>query len=141
VTKEELQNVALESTRTIEIDEFVQRKEIDPRYNIKPCYLRPDGKVGHDPFAAIREAIREMEMVAIDRVVLTNREHIITLGPMEKGLVGTLLIKSPIPTPTRSKLRAFSKACRPVTTENKRGVKCGAFSHPSFFDRDIRYLE
>jgi DNA end-binding protein Ku len=86
VTKEELQNVALESTRTVEIDEFVQRKEIDPRYNIKPYYPRPDGKVGHDPFAAIRETIREMEMVAIGRVVLTNREHIIALGPMEKGL-------------------------------------------------------
>ncbi|MGY4372663.1 hypothetical protein ACVWZ3_000302 [Bradyrhizobium sp. i1.3.6] len=46
VTKEELENVALESTRTIEIDEFVDRSEIDPRYLIRPYYLRPDGKVG-----------------------------------------------------------------------------------------------
>jgi len=53
VTKEELENVALESTRTIEIDEFVQRDAIDPRYLIKPYYLRPDGKVGHDAFAVI----------------------------------------------------------------------------------------
>ena len=45
VTKEELENVALESTRTIEIDEFVAREEIDPRYIIWPYYLRPDGKV------------------------------------------------------------------------------------------------
>src|SRR5450631_2344417 len=51
VTKEELENVALESTRTIEIDEFVQRDEIDPRYIIRPYYLRPDGKVGHDASA------------------------------------------------------------------------------------------
>jgi len=42
VTKEELENVALESTRTIEIDEFVDRSEIDPRYFIRPYYLRPD---------------------------------------------------------------------------------------------------
>jgi hypothetical protein len=55
VTKEELENVALESTRTIEIDEFVNRSEIDPRYLIRPYYLRPDGTVGHDAFAVIRE--------------------------------------------------------------------------------------
>jgi DNA end-binding protein Ku len=91
VTKEELENVALDSTRTIEIDEFVDRTEIDPRYLIRPYYLRPDGKVGHDAFAVIRETIREMNKVAIGRVVLTNREHIIALEPMDKGLMGTLL--------------------------------------------------
>ncbi len=91
VTKEELDNVALESTRTIEIDEFVDRSEIDPRYLIRPYYLRPDGKVGHDAFAVIRETIREMNKVAIGRVVLTNREHIIALEPLDKGLIGTLL--------------------------------------------------
>src|SRR5665811_1022812 len=91
VTKEELENVALESTRTIEIDEFVDRTEIDPRYLIRPYYLRPDGKVGHDAFAVIRETIREMNKVAIGRVVLTNREHIIALEPLDKGLMGTLL--------------------------------------------------
>ena len=91
VTKEELEELALESTRTIEIDEFVEKSEIDPRYLIRPYYLRPDGKVGHDAFAVIRETIREMDKVAIGRVVLTNREHIIALEPMDKGLVGTLL--------------------------------------------------
>jgi DNA end-binding protein Ku len=91
VTKEELENVALDSTRTIEIDEFVDRTEIDPRYLIRPYYLRPDGKVGHDAFAVIRETIREMDKVAIGRVVLTNREHIIALEPLDKGLMGTLL--------------------------------------------------
>ncbi|WP_247485460.1 Ku protein [Bradyrhizobium sp. 193] len=88
VTKEELENVALESTRTIEIDEFVDRSEIDPRYLIRPYYLRPDGKVGHDAFAVIRETIREMDKVAIGRLVLTNREHIIALEPLDKGLMG-----------------------------------------------------
>jgi DNA end-binding protein Ku len=91
VTKDELENVALESTRTIEIDEFVDRSEIDPRYLIRPYYLVPDGKVGHDAFAVIRETIREMNKVAIGRVVLTNREHIIALEPMDRGLMGTLL--------------------------------------------------
>jgi DNA end-binding protein Ku len=91
VSKEELEEIALESTRTIEIDEFVHKTDIDPRYLIRPYYIRPDGKVGHDAFAVIRETIREMDKVAIGRVVLTNREHIIALEPMDKGLVGTLL--------------------------------------------------
>src|ERR1700722_11153349 len=91
VTKDELENVALESTRTIEIDEFADRSEIEARYLIRPYYLRPDGKVGHDAFAVIRETIREMNKVAIGRVVLTSREHIIALEPLDKGLMGTLL--------------------------------------------------
>jgi DNA end-binding protein Ku len=95
VTKEELEEVALESTRTIEIDEFVERSEIDPRYLIRPYYLRPDGKVGHDAFAVIRETIREMNKVAIGRVVLTNRERIIALEPLDTGLMGTLLLCVP----------------------------------------------
>jgi DNA end-binding protein Ku len=49
--------------------------------------LRPDGKVGHDAFAVIRETNK----IAIAHVVLTNREHIIALEPLEKGLMGTLL--------------------------------------------------
>jgi DNA end-binding protein Ku len=42
-------------------------------------------------FAVIRETIREMNKVAIGRVVLTNREHIVALKPLDKGLMGTLL--------------------------------------------------
>jgi DNA end-binding protein Ku len=87
ISKEELENVALESTRTIEIDEFVPRSDIDPRYIIRPYYLRPDGKVGHDAFAVIRETIRSMDKVAIGRLVLTSREHIIALEALDKGLM------------------------------------------------------
>jgi DNA end-binding protein Ku len=91
VSKDELENIALESTRTIDIDEFVPKADIDPRYLIRPYYLVPDGKVGHDAFTVIRETIRSMDMVAIGRVVLTSREHIIGLEPLGKGLMGTLI--------------------------------------------------
>jgi DNA end-binding protein Ku len=91
ITKDELEDIALDSTHTIEIDEFVPKKDIDNRYLIRPYYLVPDGKVGHDAFAVIRETIRTMDKVAIGRVVLTNREHIIALEPLGKGLMGTLL--------------------------------------------------
>src|SRR6202048_1903066 len=70
VSKDELDNIALESTRTIDI--IVPKSSIDPRYLIRPYYLVPDGKVGHDAFAVIRETIRTMDKVAIGRVALTS---------------------------------------------------------------------
>jgi DNA end-binding protein Ku len=91
VTKDELENIALESTRTIEIDEFVPRSEIDDLYLVRPYYIVPDGKVGHDAYAVIRETIRSLDKVAIARVVLTSREHIIALEARDKGLMGMLL--------------------------------------------------
>jgi len=91
INDEEIEAIALESTRTIEIDEFVPRTEIDDLYLIRPYYIAPDGKVGQDAFAVIRDVIRQMNMVAIGRVVLTSREHVIALEARGKGLMGTLL--------------------------------------------------
>jgi DNA end-binding protein Ku len=91
VTDEELEAIALESTRTIDIDEFVPKKEIDHLYNIRPYYIVPEGKVGIDAFAVIRDAIEETDKVALGRVVLTSREHVIALEPRGRGLMGTLL--------------------------------------------------
>jgi DNA end-binding protein Ku len=91
VDDDELETIALESTKTIEIDEFVPKSEIDELYNIRPYYIAPDGKVGQDAFVVIRDIIEKMNMVAIGRVVLTSREHIIALQPRGKGLMGMLL--------------------------------------------------
>src|SRR5581483_3480619 len=71
VTDEELEAVALESKRTIEIDEFVPKNEIDQLYNIRPYYIAPDGKAGEEAFVVIRDVIEQMKMVALGRVVLT----------------------------------------------------------------------
>jgi len=91
VSDEELEAVSLDSTKTIEIDEFVPRNEIDELYNIRPYYIAPDGNVGEDAFVVIRNVIEQMKMVAIGRVVLANREHVIALVPRGKGIMGTLL--------------------------------------------------
>ena len=91
INDEEIEAIALESTRAIEIDEFVPRSEIDDLYLIRPYYIVPDGKVGQDAFAVIRNVIKQMNMVAIGRVVLTSREHVIALEARGKGLMGTLL--------------------------------------------------
>jgi DNA end-binding protein Ku len=91
ISKDELDNVALESTRTIEIDQFVPKSEIDELYLVRPYYIVPDGKVGHDAYAVIRETIRSLDKVALARVVLTNREHVIALEARDNGLMGMLL--------------------------------------------------
>jgi DNA end-binding protein Ku len=91
ISKEELDNIALESTRTIEIDQFVPKSEIDELYLVRPYYIVPDGKVGHDAYAVIRETIRSLDKVALARVVLTNREHVIALEARDNGLMGMLL--------------------------------------------------
>ncbi len=91
ITDDELESIALESTKTIDIDEFVPKSEIDDLYHIRPYYIAPDGTVGQDAFIVIRNIIQQMNMVAIGRVVLTSREHVIAMEPSGKGLMGTLL--------------------------------------------------
>jgi DNA end-binding protein Ku len=88
---EELESVALESKRIIDIDEFVPKDEIDELYLANPYYIVPDGEVGEQAFAVIREAIRREGMVAIAKVVLTTREHVIALEARGKGLLGVTL--------------------------------------------------
>src|SRR5215831_14052374 len=88
---EELEAVAIESKRTIDIDEFVPKEEIDELYLNSPYYIAPDGEVGQQAFAVIREAIRKEGMVAIGKIVFTSREHIIALEACGKGLLGMTL--------------------------------------------------
>ena len=91
VEDEELDAVQIESTRTIDIDQFVPKTEIDERYIDSPYYIAPDGQVGQDAFAVIRDTIGKLNMVALGRVVLTRREHVIALEPKGRGLLGLTL--------------------------------------------------
>lgn len=75
----------------IEIDEFVPKADIDELYLNNPYYIVPDGEVGQQAFAVIREAIRKEGMVALGKVVFTSREHIIALEARGKGLMGVTL--------------------------------------------------
>ena len=91
VEPDELDAVEIDSTRMIDIDAFVPRSEIDELYLKDPYYIVPDGEVGLQAFAVIREAIRKEDVVALGRVVFTNREHVVALEPRDKGLVGVTL--------------------------------------------------
>ena len=91
VEDKEFEAIQIESTRTIDIDHFVPRNEIDERYIELPYYIAPDGQVGQDAFAVIRDTIGKLDMVALGRVVLTRREHVIALEPRGRGLLGMTL--------------------------------------------------
>jgi DNA end-binding protein Ku len=91
VEEDEIESVAIESTHTIDIETFVPRDEIDETFLDTPYYLTPDGKLGEEAFAVIRDAMREKNVVGIGRVVLYRRERPILLEPRGKGLVATTL--------------------------------------------------
>src|SRR6476469_10528736 len=91
IDKDELEAVQIESNHTIDIDSFVPKDEVDKRYLNHPYYIAPDGKAGTDAFSVIRDAMKDQDRVALARIVLTNREHVIAIEPLGKGLLGTPL--------------------------------------------------
>jgi DNA end-binding protein Ku len=91
VEPDELDAIAIDSTRMIDIERFVPRGEIDSLHADRPYYIVPDGEVGQQAFAVIREAIKRTDMVALGRVVLSSREHVMAIEPRRKGLIGLLL--------------------------------------------------
>jgi DNA end-binding protein Ku len=92
VEDEELEEISIESTRTVDIERFVPKASIDDRYRDTPYYLAPEDQVGQEAFAVIRDAMKKKKMVGIARVVMARRERIMMLEPFEKGIMGTLLL-------------------------------------------------
>jgi len=88
---EELEAVQLESTHTIEIDQFVPFAQIDKRYYDSSYYIVPNDDVGTEAFAVIRKAMEGKGVTALGRVVMNKRERVIALEPFGKGLLGTTL--------------------------------------------------
>jgi DNA end-binding protein Ku len=92
IEEEELEAIQVESTHTVDIDSFVPRDEIDKRYLDKPYYIAPSGEqVGEEAFAVIRDAMKDKERVALGRIVMAHREHVIAIEPLGKGMLGTTL--------------------------------------------------
>jgi DNA end-binding protein Ku len=91
VEDEELDEVALESTHTIDIEKFIPRDQVDEIYLDESYYIVPNDKVAYEAFAVIREAMKKEDLVGLARVVLYRRERILMLAPRGKGLMATAL--------------------------------------------------
>jgi DNA end-binding protein Ku len=84
---EELDEIKLESSRAIELVQFVDRDEIDPRYFEKPYYLAPEGDVSTEGYVVIREALRATGKVGLGRLTMRGRESLVAVVPLGKGLL------------------------------------------------------
>ena len=84
---EELENVALDSTKTIDIDVFAPHDSIEWVWLDTPYFMSPDDPVGQEAFSVIRDAMAADDMVGISRLVISRRERAVMLEPRGKGIV------------------------------------------------------
>ena len=93
VEDDELAEIAIESSHTVDIEKFVPKTSIDDRFRDAPYYLAPEDKVGQEAFAVIRDAMKKKKkMVGIARVVMARCERVMMLEPFGKGIMGTMLL-------------------------------------------------
>ena len=85
VTNEELEAVEIESSKTIDIDGFVDASDVDPIYMDSTYYLAPDGPIAEETFSGILEAMKRVNKVAVARIVLSGRERLVTIQPITDG--------------------------------------------------------
>ncbi|TMD06514.1 MAG: Ku protein [Chloroflexi bacterium] len=85
ITPEELDSLDPKATRTIDIQDFVELDEIDPVYFDSTYYLVPE-KGASKAYRLLLEAMRESKKVAIARVVLRQKQHLVALRPLEDAL-------------------------------------------------------
>ena len=94
VTAEELDEISIESSKTIDIDGFVDQDEIDPIYLDSPYYVAPDGPIAEETYAVILEAMKRAKKVAIATIVLNGRERLVAIHPLAEGFKLTTLRSS-----------------------------------------------
>jgi len=87
LSNDELKAVKLETTKTIDIERFVDEKDIDRLYWNDPYYLLPNDKSGVEAYTVIREALSETGRIALGRVVMHTRERLVALEPRDKGII------------------------------------------------------
>lgn len=87
ITDEDLETVQVDSSRVLDVAQFVDDAEIDPLYLDTPYWLAPDGKIGMESFRVIAEAMRREGKSGIGRLVLASRERAVLLTPRGRGLL------------------------------------------------------
>jgi DNA end-binding protein Ku len=91
VSPDELDAIEIESSKTIDIDGFVDASDVDPIYLDTPYYLAPDGPIAEETYEVILEAMRKANKVAIARIVLSGRVRLVAIHPLAEGMKLTTL--------------------------------------------------
>jgi DNA end-binding protein Ku len=91
VEPEDLEKIRIETTRTIEITQFIDEDELEPVYRGSPYYIAPDGAVSEEAFRVVREAMKKEGKIGIGQFVLGGREHVVALEVVGRGFRMTTL--------------------------------------------------
>lgn len=91
VSDDELESVKLETTRTLDIERFVDADAIDRLYWDKPYFLVPDGEMGEEAYTVIRDAMEAAGKIALGRITMHTRERLMALEPRDHGMLATTL--------------------------------------------------
>src|SRR6201994_5003491 len=103
IEKDELDAVKLETTHTLEIERFVDVKDIDRLFWNTPYYMVPNDDAGVDAFVVIREALEKTGRIALGRVVMHTRERLVALEPRDKGIIAyTLRMRNEVVDPAKA---------------------------------------
>lgn len=84
---DEIEDLKVESKKTVEIVQFVDSHEIDPIYYEKPYFVVPDGDLADEAFIVIRNALKDTKKIGIGQVVISGKEHIASIRPCGRGLI------------------------------------------------------
>ncbi len=87
VESEDLEKIKLKGTRIIEIEGFVDASEVHPTLYETPYFAGPDGEVAAQAYALLSAALKASGKLGIGKVVLRDREEIVTIGPEGDGLI------------------------------------------------------
>lgn len=91
ISPDELDELKIESSEVMNIEQFVPRDDLDPRYFERFYYIIPDGEAGDDAFTVIRQALDKKKLFAITRAVISRKERVIAVRACSKGLIGYAL--------------------------------------------------
>ncbi len=83
----DFEKVKIESTDTIAVEAFVDQGSIDVLYDDTPYFLAPDGPIAEETFVVLREAMKKTGKTAVARVVMSNRERVVSIDVRDKGML------------------------------------------------------
>jgi DNA end-binding protein Ku len=87
IEKEEIENIKLKTTKTIDIKEFVDATELDPIFVQKSYYVAPDNKTPDKAYLLLVSILKNTNKVAIGKVVLREREQLVALRAFQRGII------------------------------------------------------
>ena len=83
---EELNAIKLESTKTLDLQQFVGTEEMDPRYFERPYYIVPVDDHAVEGYLVIRDALKKSGKLGVGQVTMSGREYLVAVGPLDRGL-------------------------------------------------------